>query len=293
MHWDLTDLRLFLAVAEAGSITVGAARANLALAAASARLRGLEAALGVPLLTRGRRGSVLTPAGQALLHHARRLQGQIAQMQGELAAYGQGLAGQLRLPANSAACEAFLPAALPGFLAAHPGLDVVVEERPSHAIARAVATGAAELGIAAGWAVPGLQRQPFARDRLVVALPPGHPRAGGAAPRLAALLAEDWIGLAEGSALQDHLARQAPAAMRLRLRLGGMDALCRAVAAGAGIAILPEAIARRHPVACLALAEDWAMRELFLVARSVEGLTPAAALLWRHLAGPGREGQAQ
>uniref|UniRef100_UPI00135994CA LysR family transcriptional regulator n=1 Tax=Roseomonas sp. 18066 TaxID=2681412 RepID=UPI00135994CA len=141
MHWDLADLRLFLAVAEAGSITGGAARAHLALAAASARLRGLEARIGTALLERHRRGVALTPAGQALLHHARRLQGQIAEMQGELSAYAGGLAGQIRLPANSAACEAFLPEVLGRFVAAHPRLDVVLEERPSHAIVRAVAEG--------------------------------------------------------------------------------------------------------------------------------------------------------
>ena len=46
MRFDLTDLALFLHVVQAGSITHGAARANLALAAASARIRNLEASLG-------------------------------------------------------------------------------------------------------------------------------------------------------------------------------------------------------------------------------------------------------
>ena len=63
MHFDLTDLRLFLHVAEAGSITAGAARSGLALASASARVQGMEAQAGVALLERGRRGVEPTPAG--------------------------------------------------------------------------------------------------------------------------------------------------------------------------------------------------------------------------------------
>ena len=78
MHFDLTDLRLFAAIAESGSITAGAARTGLALAAASARVRGMETALGAPLLERGRRGIRPTPAGFALARHARLVLAQMA-----------------------------------------------------------------------------------------------------------------------------------------------------------------------------------------------------------------------
>ena len=71
MRFDLVDLQLFIAVADARSITRGAARVHLALASASARIKGLEAALGVALLKRGRRGVELTAAGESLLDHAR------------------------------------------------------------------------------------------------------------------------------------------------------------------------------------------------------------------------------
>ncbi len=60
MRFDLVDLQLFIAVADSRSITAGASRAHLALASASARIKGLEAALGVALLKRGRRGVELT-----------------------------------------------------------------------------------------------------------------------------------------------------------------------------------------------------------------------------------------
>ncbi len=63
MHFDLVDLSLFRHVVEAGSITHGAGRANLALAAASHRIRAMEASLGAALLTRARQGVTPTPAG--------------------------------------------------------------------------------------------------------------------------------------------------------------------------------------------------------------------------------------
>ena len=71
MRFDLTDLRLFLHVVEAGSITHGAERMHLAIAAASTRIRNMEATLGTPLLHRERLGVQPTEAGRALLHHAR------------------------------------------------------------------------------------------------------------------------------------------------------------------------------------------------------------------------------
>lgn len=71
MRFDLVDLRLFLHIADAHSITHGARRANLALASASERIRGMEKMLGVALLIRDRRGVSLSPAGHdqdAMVH---------------------------------------------------------------------------------------------------------------------------------------------------------------------------------------------------------------------------------
>ena len=62
-RYDLTDLRLFIHVAEASNITRGARRSNMSLAAASERIREMEATLGTALLVRGRRGIQLTAAG--------------------------------------------------------------------------------------------------------------------------------------------------------------------------------------------------------------------------------------
>lgn len=71
MRFDLTDLRLFLNICEAGTITGGAERTHITLQAASERIRGMEDELGVPLLHRSKSGAQVTDAGRALEHHAR------------------------------------------------------------------------------------------------------------------------------------------------------------------------------------------------------------------------------
>jgi molybdate transport repressor ModE-like protein len=129
MRFDLVDLRLFLLVVEAASITHGAARAGMALASASERIRLMEDSLGAPLLERNRRGVRATPAGSALVHHAQLVIQQLERMRAELSEYAEGLRGRVRLFANTTATAEFLPAALGPFLSLHPQIDIDLEER--------------------------------------------------------------------------------------------------------------------------------------------------------------------
>jgi len=288
MHFDLTDLRLFLLVAETGSITSGAARTGLALASASARVRGMEEQAGVPLLERGRRGVRPTAAGRALLHHARLVTNQVERMRGELGEYARGLKGHVRVLANTAAMAEFLPEALAKFLAANPQVDLEVDERPSTELAQALLEGAADIGVGSDHAdFTGLEVRPFRADRLVLIAPPGHALAGAGPVAFAASLGGDFVGLAGDSALQAHLlghAARAGGRMRLRARVRGLDAVCRMVACGAGLAIVPEAAARRWPVASVKLTDAWAERRLCVLARRAEDLPAHARRLMQHLA---------
>ena len=286
MRFDLVDLRLFLLVAERGSITHGAELAGLALASASARIKGMEERLGAPLLERRRRGVVPTAAGQALLHHSRAGQNQIEAMAGDLAAYSAGLRARVRLLANTAATGELLRDILPAFLVAHPRIDIDLDERPSHEIAEAVASGAADLGIAATWAgLAHLEQKPFLIDRLVVIAARDWPGlAGLRTAGLADILGQSFVGLSTGHALQEHITRQAARLgghLHIRIRVPGLDNVCRLVAQGAGIAIVPESATRRsaRTLRCLRLTDDWATRQLNLCARRFDELTPQAKLL--------------
>ncbi|RUX85267.1 LysR substrate-binding domain-containing protein, partial [Mesorhizobium sp. M7D.F.Ca.US.004.01.2.1] len=257
-----------------------------ALASASARIKGMEDRLGAPLLERRRRGVVPTAAGQALLHHARAVQNQIEAMAGDLAAYADGLRARVRLLANTAATSELLRDILPAFLVAHPRIDIDLDERPSHEIAQAVASGAADLGIAATWAgLSHLEQKPFFIDRLVVIAARNWPRfAGLRTISLSEILGESFVGLSTGHALQEHITRQAARLgghLHVRIRVPGLDNVCRLVAQGAGIAIVPESAARRsaRSLRSLRLTDDWATRQLNLCARRFDELTPQAKLL--------------
>lgn len=291
MRFDLTDLRLFRHVAEARSITRGAERTHLALASASARIRGMEDVLGVPLLKRGRHGVEPTDAGRSLLDHARIVLQQVETMRGELAAYSRGLRGSVRVLANTSAISEHLPSLLSTFLAAHPSIDLDLEDRESPAIAAAIAAGDADFGIASQAAlVTGLETHPFRADRLVVVSRRGRLPAGRRQIAFADLVDFDFVGLARGAALDEHLAMHAARlgrALRLRVRANGLDAVCSMVVAGVGIGIVPEATARRHrralPIDIVRLADGWAARQLTLCVRNSKQLSRPARQLFETL----------
>lgn len=289
---DLDDLGLFRHIAEAGSITAGAARANLALAAAGARVRGMEAVLGARLLERGRHGVTLTPAGHALLAHARALLAQAERMHEELAAHaGGGDAGHVRMLSNTNALTEHLPDALGRFLAAYPRVTVDLQERLSDEIVGLVAEGAAELGIVAATADRGgLQSYPFRTDRFVLVVPEGHALARRERIAFAEVLDLDLVGLDEASALQRFLAARAARLgrrPRLRVRLRSFDAVCRMVEAGVGVGVVPETTARAAgralAIRAVPLADGWAVRELRLCVRDLSTLPPLARRLAGHL----------
>lgn len=291
MRFDFTDLRLFLHVAQTGSITRGAERAHLALASASARIRGMEDVLGVPLLKRGRRGVEPTDAGRSLLDHARIVLQQVETMRGDLGAYSRGLKGRVRILANTSALSEHLPVLLATFLAANPAIDLDLEDRESPAIGAAIAAGDADIGIGSQAAlVPGLESHPFRTDRLILAVPAGHRLAGRRQTGFAELLDLDFVGLPRGTALDEHLAMHAARlgrALRLRVRVNSLDTVCAMVAAGVGVGIVPEATARRHrralPLATLRLTEAWSVRELALYVRDAPRLPRPARRLFEAL----------
>src|SRR5690348_1429972 len=170
MRFDLVDLRLFLFVVEAASITHGAARAGMTLASASERVRLMEESLGASLLDRHRRGVRATPVGAALVHHAQLVIQQLERMRGELLEYAEGFRGRVRLLANTTAAAEFLPATLAAFLSQHPKIDIDLEERSSRDIVRAIAGNLADIGIVGDEVNPSkeLQTFSFAEDRLVL-----------------------------------------------------------------------------------------------------------------------------
>lgn len=284
MQFDLTDLRLYVLVAEELNLTRAAARQHLSLAAASARIRLIESRIGLPLLYREARGVRLSPPGEAFLHHARGILRQAELLRRDLHDYAGGLRGHVRVFANTTAVTDFLPEVLPEFLARNPRVNVDLQERPNEEIARGVLDGRADIGIVAG-AVDtlGLRAIHFSTDRLILVTSRRHRFARRRRIAFADILQEDMVGMQRGSTLQSFLEQQADRLgrpMRLRIQLSSFDAMCRMVGGGVGVAIVPESAARRSlepmKLAQIELTDGWRLRERYVLIRDREAL-PAYA----------------
>ena len=294
MHFDLTDLHLYLNILDTGNITAGAARSHLSLAAASARIRAMEASLGVEFLQRNRRGVSPTPAGDALARHARVLLQQAERLQQELAEYAKGVKGQVRLLCNTTAITEYLPELLADFLHNHPNLDIDLQELPSARITHALRQGAADLGIVSDAVdTDDLQTRAFRDDPLVLIMPRDHSLAQATSVSFTDTLHHDYVGLNANSALAVYLEEQALHAglrMQIRIRADGFDGVMRMVARGAGLAIVPLAAVERgsggKPFKSLALQEPWGQRKLLLCARDFAALPGYAKALLHALTLP-------
>jgi DNA-binding transcriptional LysR family regulator len=291
MQFDLVDLRLFIAVADDRSITHGAARVHLALPSASARIKAMEEILGVALLKRGRRGVELTAAGENLLGHARVIIHNVETMRGDLSAFARGLRASVHLLANTSGLSEYLPKVLATFLQEHPHVSIDVEERESTDIAQAIATGAADLGLAAEHALPeSLERIPFSEDRLVLVAARGDELAKRRQIDFREVVERDFVGLTSASALHAHIAGHAArlgARLRFRARLNNFDTIGQMVAAGIGVAVMPEVAAKRcarsMKISVVRIRDPWANRKLAICARSFRALPRPAQQLVEHL----------
>ena len=289
-RFDLIDLRLFLNIVEAGSITAGAQATQLGLAAASARVLAKEDSLGSPLLTREACGVQATAAGQSLVLHARALLQQMEQLLGGVAEHAQGLKVQLRLLCNTVALHEIVPDRLAGYLLAHPHVNLRVEERPGHEVAAALADGTADVGIVReNTDVFELESFRFHPDQLVLVTAPGHALAQAAQQGPVALAqadACDVVGLPLGTALQDiwdQGVAQRGRQLNYRIRVGSFDEQCRLVARGAGIALILHSTAQRHAraldIRIVPLADGFASFSLRLCVRRLADLPPATQRL--------------
>jgi DNA-binding transcriptional LysR family regulator len=290
---DLTSLQLFVAVCERGSIGKAAEQEFMAPSAVSKRLSDLESTVGTSLLMRHARGVTPTPAGQSLLHHARTVLFSLDKMQGELSEYAEGVRGHVRVHANISAIVQFLPEDLGAFIRAHDAIKIDLEEHLSTEVLRAVQEGAADLGIChVGDDDPGhgLQTLPYRQDQLVLIVPARHPLTGYKALAFADSLDWDHVGLHANSSIYRAMHTAAIATgrnIRLRIRVTGLDAMCRMIHNGLGVGLMPrrafELMRGVGDLQVIDLTDDWAIRHIDLVSRDFSSLPVSARLLVDHL----------
>lgn len=281
MHYDLVDLKVFVAIAEELNLSRGAQRCHLAPSSVSLRLKGLEASLGIPLFLRKARGVELTRAGRVMLEHAKRCLAQLEQMHADLLPLASTPKGHVTLFANNNAISSHLPADLARFFALHPAVRVSLEERPSMDIVAAVAAGRADLGVVAvEQPHPELIYRPYREDELVALVPRASDLARKPRIHFSACLDEPFVSLQSGMALHTFLANHAVAlgsSLDVRVQVSGYRAIAQLVASGAGIGIVPRSALEAGDLdrlAVVVLAEPWARRHLQVCMRDRASQSP-------------------
>ena len=278
---DFVDLRLVIHIAEAKSLTRGAERSSLSAAAASMRVKAIETALGTPLFYRdAQRGTSVTPAGEAVVRHARLIFEQVDRMSAELHQFAKGMKGHVRFCANSNALSDFLPQALGTFLARHPNVDIDLRELPSAAIVRALLEGAADVGVVSGHvSTEGLTTFPYCVDHMVLVAAAGHPLAGRERVGFAEALHYDFVGRNASSALHAFLSDIVTAygrKLKLRIQVGSFEEMCRLIESGVGIGVMPvSAVQRLSPgdrLRVIRIDDAWSVQPLKICVRDRESL---------------------
>ncbi len=290
-RFDFLTLKLFVTIAEEGSLTAAAEREHLALASVSKRVSDLESLIDTELLYRRSKGVELTPAGQVFLHYARRILENIGHLEAELSEYADGVRGHVRIHSNTSAIIAFLPQDLSAFSRAYPQIKLDLQERTSAEAIAAVRDGFADVGIFAGHVdSEGLEVVPYRRDQLVLVTPEDHPLSGHDSLFFHEAAEHDFVGLQQDTSLQSLLHEQASQAgrtLRMRIQVRSFDAICRMIHHGMGIGVLPRRTLygdlRYLHLRLIPLSDDWARRELVIGMRHYEALPVVARHLVDHL----------
>ncbi|MGE0797475.1 MAG: LysR substrate-binding domain-containing protein [Lautropia sp.] len=294
MRFDLTTLRLFVAVVAESSISKAARREHIAVSAASRRISDLEHQVGQKLFERAADGVILTAAGRSTLYHAQAVFRSLQDLEAELGDFDQGVRGIVRIAANVVSSVLFLPEDIARFANAYPGIVLDLRELPSPEVVRAVADGSVDLGLSSSTLpMPDLDIAPYRQDRVVLAVPRSHPLAARRSIAFHEALGYPLIGMTSGSALDIAMrttAQQAHRAARIVVRVSTFDAVARMVQAGVGIGLMPSGIAQMLAaglaLATLALSDDWATQQVVVCTRGRHTLPASARLFVEHLTRP-------
>lgn len=244
---ELRQLRYFTVLASELSFTRAAARLHMSQPPLSYQIANLETELGARLFERTSRSVVLTEAGKALLPHAQAVLQRLEQARGDVRRTAQGLEGSVRVGLSGAHFLGPFPQFIHEYRQQRPGVDVVLHEMTPADHVQALREGALDLSISRGEA-PGLAATLLWRDELVAAMPLAHRLARRRRLRLAELRAEDFVFLRlDSSAFAQRVFEGCVAAgfvPRIVQQVVELPAVLNLVAAGLGVALVPDSLAR-------------------------------------------------
>jgi DNA-binding transcriptional LysR family regulator len=292
MRIDPTTLRLFLRVAETGTLARAAETENLVPAAVSKRISELEALLDTPLLCRTNKGVTPTPAGNALLGLARRVLSELDQIPVHMRDFSSGVRGLVRISASMSAICQFIPFDLQRFSLEYPDIRIQLTERPSSEVAGDIEKNAADLGVFTSYPViESLSNSQYHTDKLVLCVPQTHHLCSRTDSVSFSEIADNYfIGLPVGSstdALLNRAASSISATPNIRIRATSFDAMCVMIDCGLGVGLLPESVALRHALTLnlhvLEVNEPWTVRHFNVCCRANTSELRAVRLLVEHL----------
>jgi LysR family hydrogen peroxide-inducible transcriptional activator len=241
--FSLRQLQYAVAVAETRGFRSAAERCHVSQPSLSAQVAQLEAVLGVRIFERDRRRVLVTPAGEALLVHARRVLAEADDLGAAAARAGDPLSGTLRVGVIPTISPYLLPEAVPALRRRFPRLVVLWIEEKTSVLLEEVREGRLEAVLLAR--VPGmddLERDLVAEDPFVLAGPPGHPLLRARRPaKVADLEGERVLLLEDGHCFRDQALAicSAGGAQEVGFRATSLPTLTQMVAVGAGITLLP------------------------------------------------------
>jgi len=248
MALNPTHLAAFRAVADAGSITLGAERLMVSQPAVSKQIKELEKALSARLFDRGAKGVRLTDSGRVLADYARRIFGLTEEAEAAMADHGALRRGSLAVGASPTLGTYLLPRVLVYFRSRFPGVRLRLEVENSHVLRGRLLDGSLDLGLTevdVSW--PDVDATVVMRDELIAVAHPSHPLARKRTVTPERLCAEPFVVRDTGSD-SSSWAERALAALGHRvtpvISLGSTEAVKEAVAAGLGVAMISRLAAR-------------------------------------------------
>ncbi len=286
---QLQQLRYFVAVADERHFTRAAAGLGVAQPTLSKQIHSLERDIGAPLLDRTRGTVTLTPAGAALLPIARRVLADVETARREVQELVGLRRGRVRLGATPSLSTSLVARVLPRFRAAHPGIDLHVEESGSQDLVRHLTEGNLDLALVIlppHGIDPTLRAEPILREDLVVASASPLPAAAVGIP-IADLRGRPLVMFRKGYDLRDATLNACHAAgfePSFAVEGGEMDAVLSFVAAGLGVAVVPAMVLAGHPgLHSAPLAPPGIQRTVAIAERRESTPTHAASALRREI----------
>jgi DNA-binding transcriptional LysR family regulator len=239
---NLNHLAVFHAVAQTGSMTLGAGRLDISQPAVSKQVQDLERALGTHLFDRVGRRVRLSQAGEILADYARRLfalANEAEEAMADVRAVGRG---RLVIGASTTIGTYLLPGVLAEFARRHPRVELLVHIENTEQVHRRLAGHELDVGLTEGLVEnEGLVAEVFHRDELVLIAARGHRLADQARVSLSAVREEPFILREPGSgtrAVEERALASLKVPVRAVMALGSTEAIKRVVAAGVGLAIV-------------------------------------------------------